>query len=154
MIHHHPGTRATSSTRGLAQAMIADEVLEAAWFTTNLPGRGDLSPAGFRERQLLKGRGAYLGERMVLAVTARELIALRPWGLLIGRSELAKWARADLVVRFTTSRNHPDGIPAAIEIVSRRWRRLLADVEPLTDRVAALAVIDLLGRPGTTRLLN
>ena len=154
MIHHDSDPATTRGPLVLAQAMMTEKVLAAGWFATNVAGRRELSLQGFRERQQLKGRRAYVSERMLLAVTELHAVALRPWGLIVGPTELARWLRSSLLVHFTISRSHPDGAPTAIEIFDRRVGHVVADVEPCRDRISAFEVIEMLARSGSPSVLH
>jgi hypothetical protein len=83
--------------RELVQPRADDVVLAAALFKPNAVGAHELtSVTGLGHRQLLKARGAYLGERIVLGVTALHVHAIALFlGNRIGRS-VGCWPRAEL----------------------------------------------------------
>jgi hypothetical protein len=85
--------------RELAQAYAQDVVVAAAVFQPNAPGNWDLSPRGFGARQLLKARGAYLAERVVVAVTPLEVYAITLHFRGRVRRCVGRWPRSQLVGR-------------------------------------------------------
>jgi hypothetical protein len=80
-----------------AQRWCDDEVLAAAYVKPNAPGRFELD--GFEaiaSRQLMKGRGVYFCERILLAVTSVEVIAIAAdlWSIFFARRMV--WKRSEL----------------------------------------------------------
>ena len=80
-----------------AQRWCDDEVLAAAYVKPNAPGRFELD--GFEaiaSRQLMKGRGVYFCERILLAVTPIEVVAIAAdlWSILFARRMV--WRRSEL----------------------------------------------------------
>ena len=66
-----------SWSRELVQARAEDVVLAAGLFKPNAPGSHEFTTStGFGHRQILKARGAYLGERIVLGITPLHVHAL------------------------------------------------------------------------------
>jgi hypothetical protein len=60
-----------------AQARVEDEVILAARFGPNAPGRGAWSSLeAFGQRQVLKAQGRHHGERLVVALTAWQIHGL------------------------------------------------------------------------------
>ncbi|MCU1457965.1 MAG: hypothetical protein JWL73_2057 [Actinomycetia bacterium] len=81
----------------LAQSQCDDIVLAAGVFKPNAPGRTELS--GFRalsERQLLKSRGAFFVERMLLAVTPIDVVAIALGPVSIWHPRRLLWKRSTL----------------------------------------------------------
>jgi hypothetical protein len=80
----------------------------------------------------MKSRGAYLGERVVLAVTPYEIAAfdVRVGGFL--GTELS-WPREDLIVAAIDSVSRSEDPPPAFLIASRcrAWTRL--EVQPISS---------------------
>jgi hypothetical protein len=81
----HPSNAARGGSWGerrpreLAQPFAADEVLAAALFRPNAPGHRMLNPSGSTHE--VAGRGIFLGEQLLVAVTPVEVILLTaPFG--------------------------------------------------------------------------
>jgi hypothetical protein len=88
-----------------AQRRCDDVVLEAAVFAPNAAGRRELSCIrGLSERQLLKSRGAYLAERVLLAVTPLEIVAIALGALSSRFQRPLVWSRDDVVIVPVESR--------------------------------------------------
>ncbi len=89
----------------LAQPFCDDVVHVAGFFRPNAPGRSELS--GIRalsERQLLKSRGAYLAERVLIAVTPLEVVAIAFGPGAMVHLQRVVWSRAHLMARLIPSR--------------------------------------------------
>jgi len=102
--HHVRGAR-PSWCREVVQARAEDVVLAAALFKPNAAGSHELTiGAGFGHRQLLKARGAYLGERILLGVTPLSVHALAVF--LRGRTSrgVACWSRSDVCAELISPR--------------------------------------------------
>ncbi len=127
----------------VAQPFCDDEVVAAAWFRPNAPGRWELS--SFRalgERQLLKSRAAYFAERILVAVTPVEVVAIAMDATAIFRNRLRVWPRCELAVQLIPSRvdrHTPAG--DAVQLSRRGWFPHL-EVAPITDDPESWAVID------------
>jgi hypothetical protein len=80
-----------------AQRWCDDEVLAAAYVKPNGPGRFELDGIeAITSRQLMKGRGVYFCERILLAVTPVEVVAIAAdlWSILFARRMV--WKRSEL----------------------------------------------------------
>jgi hypothetical protein len=124
-----------------------DVVLAAARCKPNAPGGFELSPSGFGTRQLLKARGAYLGERVLLGLTPLHLYAVE---LLVGgriRRVVARSARADLAVEIVAanrSRRETGDQRRPALLISRRDGWPFAEVqvvEPDADSERLVALL-------------
>lgn len=136
-----------SWSRELVQARADDVVLAAARFKPNAAGSRELTVgAGFGQRQLLKARGAYLGERIVVGVTPLHVYALSL--VFGGRSSrlVARWPRAELRPEPVCALgNARDALWPAV-LVMDRYRRCLAELQPLVHDDEAWRVLTLLLR--------
>jgi hypothetical protein len=96
---------AICSLRDVAQPRCDDVVLAAAVFAPNAAGRRELSCVrGMSERQVLKSRGAYFAERVLIAITPIEVVAVA-MGALSARFRSALFFRRDrAVIRSIPSR--------------------------------------------------
>jgi hypothetical protein len=115
----------------IAQQHADDVVLAAALFKPNAAGNCELSWSGWKSRQIMKARGTYLGERVVLALTPIDVYAVELvfWGRV--HRTIRRWARSDLFVSMVVTRGRePDPRWPALLIASRRGR-LLAEVQAL-----------------------
>jgi hypothetical protein len=89
----------------LAQPRCDDVVLSAAVFAPNAAGRRELSCIrGLSERQLLKSQGAYLAERVLLAVTPLDVVAMALGPLSMHFQWPLVWPRDDVIVVPVASR--------------------------------------------------
>jgi hypothetical protein len=129
--------------RELAQPFCDDVVLVAGCFRVNAPGTWELAGLeALSQRQLLKGRCAYLSERVVLAVTPLEVVAV---ALGVGawlRPRRRVWARAELEVAQVVSRVGPDA-PGALWLTGRGGLPRL-EVAPAAPIPLATEVVDAL----------
>jgi len=116
--------------RELLQARAADVVLAAALCKPNALGSHELTSAtGFGQRQILKARGVYLAERVVLGVTPLHVLALEPhFGHRAARS-LGCWPRGS-VRALPTDAVGDRAEPAwpAIILADDHWK-LLAELQ-------------------------
>jgi hypothetical protein len=115
----------------IAQQHADDVVLTAALFKPNAAGNWELSWSGWKSRQIMKARGTYLGERVVLAFTPLDVYAVELlfWGRL--HRTICRWSRSELFVSMVVTRGRePDPRWPALLIASRRGR-LLAEVQAL-----------------------
>jgi hypothetical protein len=90
----------------VAQRWCDDEVLAAAYVKPNAPGRFELDGLeAISSRQLLKGRGVYFCERVLLAVTSVEVVAIAAdlWSILFARRMV--WRRSELAAVTVGSRD-------------------------------------------------
>jgi hypothetical protein len=110
--------------RELAQRHADDVVLAAALFKPNAPGNSELTWAGHRQRQVMKARGTYLGEIVVLAVTPLDVFVIEALQGRVHRA-IRTWSRHDLSVATVTSYcGAPDPRWPALLISSRNGRQL------------------------------
>jgi hypothetical protein len=132
--------------REAVQRHADDVVLTAALFKPNAPGSFDVSPAGFGDRQLLKARGAYLGERILLGATPLDVYALVVFANGRIRHLVARWPRAGIVVSRVSAKRHRheprDPTWPALLITS--YGRTLAELQAIDRTDAAERLVDLL----------
>ena len=125
-----------SWAREVVQRQADDVVLLAGLFKPNAPGNFDFSPSGIGDRQLLKSRGVYLGERILLGITPLHLYAIE---LVAGgrlQCVVGRWQREDLVPTTVLAQRgrteiHDPHWPAVL--VTRRRGRPLAELQ-VVDR--------------------
>ncbi len=92
------------SLRDIAQPRCDDVVVAAAAFGPNAAGRRELSTIrGMSERQVLKSRASFLADRVLLAVTPLEVIAMALGPLSSRFREVLRWNRDSIVVRAIES---------------------------------------------------
>jgi hypothetical protein len=114
----------------IAQEHCDDLVLAAAYFKPNAPGRWELSGVqALAERQLLKSRATYLAERVLLAVTALEVVGIVR--LFRGRRSPRSviWRRDELLVErvaLRTGRLEPGRVAIRLSVRGRSPRVELA----------------------------
>ena len=129
------------SLTDLAQSRCDDVVLAASTFKPNAAGRVELGGwRGFQDRQLLKGRGAYLGERVLVAVTTLEIVALALVPIGFGRNRLA-WKRSEVVARAVVARTNPTEIPLPAFVLGGRGRGRRIELAALTDDESTASVL-------------
>jgi hypothetical protein len=88
------------SLRDIAQPRCDDVVVAAAAFGPNAAGRRELSSIrGMSERQVLKSRASFLADRVLLAVTPLEVIAIALGPLSSRFREVLRWKRDSVVIR-------------------------------------------------------
>ena len=88
----------------VAQPRCDDVVIAAAAFGPNAAGRRELSTLrGMSQRQVLKSRGAYLADRVLLAVTPLEVIAIALGPVSSRFREVLRWRRDTMLVRAIES---------------------------------------------------
>jgi hypothetical protein len=143
----HVADARTSLSRELVQAYADDVVLAAAVFKPNAAGSHELTlGAGFGHRQLLKARGAYLGEHIVLGVTALHVHALALF--FGGRSSraVACWRRVDVRSELVAPRGRDgEGLWAAL-LLTDCHRNNLVELQVLHSDDDAWQVMTLLLR--------
>lgn len=129
------------SLTDLAQTRCDDVVLAASTFKPNAAGRVELGGwRGFQDRQLLKGRGAYLGERVLVAVTTLEIVALALVPIGFGRNRLA-WRRSEVVAHAVVARTNPTEIPLPAFVLGGRGRGRRLELAALTDDESTASVL-------------
>jgi hypothetical protein len=129
------------SLSDLAQAHCDDVVIAASTFKPNAAGRAELGGwRGIKDRQLLKGRSAYLGERVLLAVTTLEIVAIALGPIGFGRHRLA-WKRSDVLARAVRPKTNPAEIPLPAFLVGGRGRAARIELAALTDDESTASVL-------------
>lgn len=127
----------------VAQHFCDDVVSAAAWFKPNAPGRWELSSfSALGERQLLKSRAAYFAERILVAVTPLEVVAIAMDLTALFRNRTRSWTRAELAVQLIPSRvdvHEPSG--DAVRLSRGGWFPRL-EIAPLVDDRESWAVLD------------
>jgi hypothetical protein len=89
----------------MAQPYCDDVVLVAGFFSPNAPTLSEpASPLALRERERLIGRGAYLSERVLLAVTPLEVVAIAMGPGAMTHLQRVVWRRPEVVARLIPSR--------------------------------------------------
>ena len=92
------------NTCDLAQPFCDDVVQVAGFFTPNAPGGGGLAANdALDERGLLRLRGAYLAERVLLAVTPLEVVAIAFGPGAREHLQRVVWRRSELVAQLIPS---------------------------------------------------
>jgi hypothetical protein len=117
----------------IAQPRCDDVVHAAAVFAPNACGRRELSCIrGMSERQLLKSRGAYYAERVLVAITPIEimLFALGPISSRF-RAPL-RLRRADVVVTPLQSRRRGASRDRLAFAIGRRYAGTHLELAPIT----------------------
>ncbi len=144
-------TQTRNTLREIAQARCDDVVLAAAAFGPNAMGRRELSSLrGMTQRQVLKSRGSFLADRVVLAVTPLEVVAIALGPLSSRFRETLRFEREDLVIRGLVS-NIGDHRPA-FAIVGRGGAHLELAVLAHDDNTrAVLRLLFEIGARGTVR---
>ena len=127
----------------LAQEFCDDVVFAAAWFKPNAPGRWELSSfSALGERQLLKSRAAYFAERILVAVTPLEVVAIAMDLTAVFRNRMRIWAREELAVQLIPSRVDPHAPSGdAVRLSRDGWFPRL-EIAPIVDDRESWAVLD------------
>ena len=136
--------RTDVGTLELAQRHADDVVYAAARFKPNAAGNHELSWGGFGRRQVLKADGAYLAERVVLAVTPLHAYVIEL--ACFGRIErlIRRWPRASVRVALIAAHGRTrDASWPALRITNPRGR-LVAEVQALHHDAATELVTELL----------
>jgi hypothetical protein len=129
-----------------AQRFCDDVVIVAGLFKPNAPGRGELR--GLRamsERQLMKSRGVYLSERMLVAVTPVEVVAIAMDAAAFGRTRRRVWTHEELRVEIIPSRCGRIA-PGPALCLSRAGRSPVIEIAPIVDDDVSAAVVERLLR--------
>ena len=106
------------------QRVVDDELIAAGLFMPNAVGRGELSTlTGLSQRQAMKCRRRYLGERVLVGLTCLHLYLVPPmvgWPVVGPRylDDIVRIDRAD--VRATEVPVAVPGLGRAVRIVDRR----------------------------------
>jgi len=122
------------------------EAVEAlAVFQPNASGHGEFrSWKSFGERQLLKGRGQYLGERVLVAAGIDEVVV---WPVVCGRIFghcLGRWWRDSLLALPSDPVGRRDALWPACVLVDLDRAMFVADLQAVRDDVESRALIDAL----------
>jgi hypothetical protein len=127
----------------VAQQFCDDVVFAAAWFKPNAPGRWELSSfSALGERQLLKSRAAYFAERILVAVTPVEVVAIAMDLTAVFRNRLRVWTREELAVQLIPSRvDRHDPSGDAIRLSRGGWFPRI-EIAPIVDDPESWAVLD------------
>jgi hypothetical protein len=127
----------------VAQRFCDDVVLAAGCFKPNAPGRFELS--GLRalgQRQLLKSRAEYFAEKVLIALTPVEVVAVAMDATSIFRTRRLVWGHAELRVQRVPSRTEPHYASRTALHLSRGGMSPRIEVAPAADDDATLALID------------
>jgi hypothetical protein len=125
----------------LAQAHCDDVVVAGSTFKPNAAGRSELGGwRGIKDRQLLKGRSAYLGERVLLAVTTVEVVALALGPIGFGRKRLA-WKRSETFARAVRAKTNPLERALPAFVVGGLGRSSRIELAALADDEATASVL-------------
>jgi hypothetical protein len=129
---HRVGRAGVSSLRELVQARADDVVLAAALCKPNAAGLHEFSRStGFGQRQMLKARGAYLGERIVLGVTPLHVHAVAVFlGSRISRA-VACWPIVELHVEPISPNGRITALPWPAVLLTNRFGKALAELQVL-----------------------
>ena len=138
--------------RGLVQKRADDVVLAAALCKPNATGAHELaSLEALGQRQLLKARGTYLAETVVLGITPLHVHAL---GLFLGRwfvRDVACWARAELCATRVAARGVPDDPDWPALLLMSNHRKPFAELQVMQRDDDARKLVALLLRPSCER---
>jgi hypothetical protein len=140
-----------SLNRALAQPWTDDVVLAAALFKPNAAGNLEFGVYGFGRRQILKARGVYLAERVLLAVTPIDVYALH---LVLGRwvlRPLGRWRRAELGVTLLEPCGDGENTRCTALLLTNQ-ERALAALQAVRPDDEAERVVDLLLDGGRVQL--
>jgi hypothetical protein len=144
---HRVADAAPSWQRELVQARADDVVLAASLFKPNAAGSYELTVgAGFGQRQLLKAKGAYLGERIVLGVTPLHVCAVSV--LFGGRASrlVGRWPRTELRAEPVCPLGTPPEVLWPALLLTDRHRGCLAELQTLDHDDDAWRLLTLLLR--------
>jgi len=130
--------------RDLAQQHAEDVVLAAALFKPNAAGRCELSWGGFGQRQLLKARGAYLAERLVVAVTPLDVVAVALSFRDRLQRKVRQWRRSDVMVVTVLAHGRALDLAWPAITISHRSGRQPAELQPVQRTPASERVTELL----------
>jgi hypothetical protein len=139
-------TASLRPSREFAQSYCDDPVLAAAYCKPNAPGRWELSSLrALSARQILKAEASYLAERVLVAVTTVEVVAIvrhrfrSPQVVIWHRSRLRVEPVVSRVGRFEPGRT-------ALRLTNLGSSPRL-ELATVTDDDATRRVLDLLGVP-------
>jgi hypothetical protein len=131
-----------------AQARVDDEVIAAALFRPNGPGRWACSSLdAFGQRQILKAQGRHHGDRLVVALTAWQIHALAL--TMTGRvAEHLVWNRATALVLEVPLRPGVSSPGTALFIGSPSRQQAVEVVECGDGSMSATLLVGRLARSG------
>jgi hypothetical protein len=139
----------TAPARELAQRYAADVVLAAAVFRPNAEGLFEFGPRGFGTRQLLKARGVYAAERVVIAVTPLDVHAIAV--LFRGRVRRPVWtAPRSQLVGYVVPAVGTSAAGSAFVLTLRHGRELAELLPCGCDEESARVHAMLVTGPGAT----
>ena len=158
-VRHHPLLQAWSTMVRIgepnwaceaAQPHVPDIVLAAGLFQPNAVGRFELSSfAGFQQRQLLKSRGTTVWERMLLAITPIELLAVEVlMGSVLCPVKL-HWPLSSVRARpVRPKRRSPDLEWPGVRLERVASGRVIAELRVVHHDDSSLQLLDRLIGPG------
>ena len=127
----------------VAQQFCDDVVFAAAWFRPNAPGRWELSSfSALGERQILKSRAAYFAERIIIAVTPLEVVAIAMDATAMFRNRFRVWTRDELAVQLIPSRVDKHAPTGDAVRLSRDGFFPRLEIAPMNDDRESWAVLD------------
>jgi hypothetical protein len=132
-----------------AQARVDDEIIAAALFRPNVPGRWACSSLeAFGQRQILKAQGRHHGERLVLALTSWQIhgLALSMTGHV---AEHLVWNRATALVLEVPLRPGVSSPGTALFIGSPSRHQAVEVVEHGDGSMSATLLAGRLARSGS-----
>jgi hypothetical protein len=140
------------SLRDVAQPRCDDVVVAAAAFGPNAAGRRELSSIrGMSERQVLKSRASFLADRVLLAVTPLEVIAMALGPISSRFREVLRWKRDSIVIRGIESHARVANILRPAFLIGSPWgpRLELAAIAQDDNTRRVLTLLFDIGRPHT-----
>jgi hypothetical protein len=143
-----------NSLREIAQPRCDDVVVAAAAFGPNAAGRRELSSIrGMSERQVLKSRASFLADRVLLAVTPLEVIAIALGPLSSRFREVLRWRRDSIVIRSIESHARVANILRPAFLIAGPWGPHL-ELAPLAQDDNTRRVLHLLFSIGQQHTLS
>jgi hypothetical protein len=147
----HVRPAGSSWSRELVQARAEDVVLAAALFKPNAAGSHEFTTStGFGQRQILKARGAYLGERIVLGVTPLHVHALAVFLGHRASRAIACWPRVEVCIEPVAPNGNAVNPLWPALLVTNRYRKALAELQVLHSDDDAWHLFTLLLRPSSS----
>lgn len=142
------------SLRDIAQPRCDDVVVAAAAFGPNAAGRRELSSIrGMSERQVLKSRASFLSDRVLVAVTPLEIIAMALGPLSSRFREVLRWKRDSIVIRSVESHARVANILRPAFLIGSPWGPRL-ELAPLAQDDNTRHVLHLLFSIGQQHTVN
>jgi hypothetical protein len=136
----------------LAQQFCDDVVLAQGCFKPNAPGRWELSSLrALSERQLLKSQASYFAERILVAVTPVQVVAIATDALSLLCRRCLVWSREELRVQQMPSRaEQRSPTDHALLLSNCGWSPRL-EIAPMFDDERCSTVVELLMRSTAPR---